>query len=107
MAIETKNYDVIIVGAGPAGCACSLALKDSGLKVAVLEKHEFPRDKVCGDAIPGRAIKTLKSISPQFSTAFTHFRKKYYTKKTHIHFNGEILQLNWIGEAYTCARLEF
>jgi len=100
-------YDVVIVGAGPAGCACALALKDSGLSVALIDKQEFPRDKVCGDAIPGRAIKTLKSIDPAFAEAFKKFPKKYQTNKTQLSFKGQLLTFNWVGEAYTCARMEF
>jgi len=38
-----KEFDVIICGAGPAGCTCALTLADSGLRVAVLEKNSFPR----------------------------------------------------------------
>ncbi len=102
-----KDYDVIIAGAGPAGCSCALALKDAGLTVALLDKYSFPRDKICGDAIPGRAIKTLTSISPEFTSAFTRFPPKNLTKKTRIHFNGQHLEFDWAGEAYTCARMEF
>ncbi|HHW13654.1 MAG TPA: FAD-dependent oxidoreductase, partial [Firmicutes bacterium] len=40
-----KSYDVVIVGAGPAGIFAALELADSGLSVAVLEK---------GPALPGR-----------------------------------------------------
>ncbi|HLC79526.1 MAG TPA: NAD(P)/FAD-dependent oxidoreductase [archaeon] len=42
-------YDVIVCGAGPAGCTCALYLANSGLKVLLLEKEKFPRDKVCAD----------------------------------------------------------
>jgi len=31
--MNPENFDVIIVGAGPAGCACALMLADSGLKI--------------------------------------------------------------------------
>ena len=53
--IETKmipkdevNFDVIIVGGGPAGSAAACYAAKEGLKVLLLEKEEFPRDKVCG-----------------------------------------------------------
>ena len=105
--IERRKYDVIIIGAGPSGCACALALKDAGLKVAILDKQSFPRDKVCGDAIPGRAVKILKDIAPEFALSFKHFPHKYSTKKTQINFNGQVLELNWVSEAYTCTRMEF
>ena len=36
------DYDVAIVGAGPAGAACALALRHSGLRVALLDKAQFP-----------------------------------------------------------------
>ena len=82
---EIMEYDVAIIGAGPAGCACALALKDAGCKVALLDKQSFPRDKICGDAIPGRAVKTLKSIDPAFEAAFRAFPEKIHNKE-HIDF---------------------
>jgi geranylgeranyl reductase family protein len=49
-----KNYDAVICGAGPSGSTCAKYLADYGLKVAVLEKDTFPRDKPCGGALrPG------------------------------------------------------
>lgn len=98
---------MVITGAGPAGCAAALALKDAGLKVALLDKHQFPRDKVCGDAIPGRAIKVLKSISPGFVDAFSNFPEKCSTRKTQLNFKGKQSEFTWVIEAYTCARMQF
>ena len=60
---EMDTYDISIVGAGPSGCACVLALQGSGLRVIVLDKDTFPRYKICGDAIPGPAFKALDSIN--------------------------------------------
>ncbi len=100
-------YDVAIIGAGPAGCACALALKDAGLKVLLIDKARFPRDKVCGDAIPGRAIKVLKSISSEFGAAFANFPHHYKTLQTKIFLNGQELCFTWVQEAYTFTRLEF
>ena len=100
-------YDVIIVGAGPAGATCALALKDAGLKVALIDKSSFPRDKVCGDAIPGRALKVLKSISPSFTEAFKQFPLKFETGSTAVVYKGKRVQFDWRGDAYTCPRLDF
>lgn len=102
-----KDYDVIIIGAGPAGCACALSLKDTGLRVALFDKQDFPRDKVCGDAIPGRTFKVLGEIVPGYKDAFKQFPKKYLIRKTQLNYNGKMLQHSWVREAYTCARIDF
>lgn len=102
-----KSYDVIIVGAGPAGSACALALRNAGLRVAVLDKHTFPRDKVCGDAIPGRAIKSLHAIDPAFNEALSLFTEKLPTKRTVCYYNGKELDFSWSLEAYTATRMSF
>ncbi|MFX0006124.1 MAG: NAD(P)/FAD-dependent oxidoreductase [Promethearchaeota archaeon] len=52
---EKKIYDVCIIGAGPAGSTCAYYLAQKRLNPLVLEKKEFPRDKICGDAFPQRA----------------------------------------------------
>ena len=51
--------DVIVVGAGPAGATTAFYLARSGLDVLLLEKSRFPREKVCGDGLTPRAVKTL------------------------------------------------
>ena len=104
---EINVYDVIIAGAGPAGCALALALHGSGLKVALFDKSSFPRNKVCGDAIPGRAIKTLRNINPEYEQAFKNYPKKNITKYTKIRYNQREITMKWVLDAYTCTRWEF
>ena len=104
---NTDHYDVIIVGAGPAGCACAMALKNSGLRVAIIDKHQFPRDKVCGDAIPGRAIKFLHEIDPQFAQRLAAFTEKLPTRSTLCYYNNKKLDFTWTLEAYTVTREHF
>ena len=50
------------MGAGPAGCAAACYAAEEGFRVLLLEKDEFPRDKVCGDAVGGKALKHLQEL---------------------------------------------
>jgi geranylgeranyl reductase family protein len=56
---SVTDADVIVVGAGPAGSATAYHLAQAGLNVLLLEKTEFPREKVCGDGLTPRATKQL------------------------------------------------
>lgn len=52
-------YDVVIVGAGPSGSTAAIAIKQKfpNLDVLVIDKSDFPRDKICGDGIgPGSLL---------------------------------------------------
>jgi geranylgeranyl reductase family protein len=53
------DADVIVVGAGPGGAATAYHLAQAGLDVLLLEKSAFPREKVCGDGLTPRAVKSL------------------------------------------------
>ena len=53
------RYDVIVVGAGPAGSTAARECASRGLSVLVLDKAEFPRDKPCGGGITWRASELL------------------------------------------------
>lgn len=46
-----SSCDVLVVGAGPAGSACAQQLARAGFKVLLVDQHEFPREKVCGDGL--------------------------------------------------------
>lgn len=104
---SSHSFDVIICGAGPAGCSAALALQRSGLNVALIEKKTFPRDKVCGDAIPARAVDVLKSIDPSYVKQFSNFDRQLLTKHTDIVYGKRSIKLHWQIPAYTCARVDF
>ncbi|HEY2662144.1 MAG TPA: NAD(P)/FAD-dependent oxidoreductase [Caulobacteraceae bacterium] len=52
-------YDVIVVGAGPGGSSAANFLARQGVKVLLLDKSAFPRDKVCGDGMTPQAVYWL------------------------------------------------
>ncbi|MFO1249274.1 MAG: NAD(P)/FAD-dependent oxidoreductase [Alphaproteobacteria bacterium] len=53
-------YDALIIGAGPAGSSAARLLAGSGWRVALVEKAEFPRRKVCGEFISATTMPVLK-----------------------------------------------
>lgn len=55
-------YDVLIVGAGPAGCSAALAARHRGATVLLLDREAFPRDKPCGDGIAPHALEVLRAL---------------------------------------------
>ncbi|MEH1099090.1 geranylgeranyl reductase family protein [Micromonospora sp. CPCC 205561] len=59
MAAVEHDADVIVVGAGPGGSATAYHLARHGVRVLLLEKTEFPREKVCGDGLTPRAVRQL------------------------------------------------
>ena len=54
--------EVIVVGAGPGGATAAILLAQKGYDVLLLDRSTFPRDKVCGDAVPGRALDLLAAL---------------------------------------------
>ena len=61
-----EQYDVLIVGGGPAGSSLAWGLRDSGLRVMVLDKQSFPRNKVCAGWITPAVLESLKLDKEQY-----------------------------------------
>ena len=57
--LPDDEADVIVVGAGPGGSAAAYHLARHGVRVLLLEKSHFPREKVCGDGLTPRAVRQL------------------------------------------------
>ncbi|CUS03124.2 Geranylgeranyl reductase [Candidatus Promineifilum breve] len=57
-----SEHDVIVVGAGPGGATTATALAQRGHDVLLIDRHTFPRDKVCGDAISQGCIQIMNDL---------------------------------------------
>ena len=103
-----SEFDVIICGAGPAGCTAALTLGSSGLKIALIEKRKFPREKVCGDAIPAFVPKVLSTINPQYAKAFEGLAGRNKVNICRIVSPGKrSLDLKFSEHGYICRRIIF
>lgn len=56
------KYDIIIIGAGPAGLSCGLQIAKAGRSCLILEKRETLTGKVCGDGLSSHCVEILKQI---------------------------------------------
>jgi len=54
-----QSYDVLIVGGGPAGSTLAYSLKNSGLKIGILDKQSFPRQKICAGWVTPEVMRVL------------------------------------------------
>lgn len=57
-----SHCDVLVVGAGPAGSAAAQMLARNGLDVLLVDQHDFPRDKICGDGLIPDSHAALKAL---------------------------------------------
>lgn len=59
---DTMDFDVVVLGAGPAGSSAARQARALGLTVAIVDRAVFPRPKLCGALLSGRGRKALKSV---------------------------------------------
>ena len=57
-----KEYDVIVVGGGPAGSTTAIGCASAGMNVLLLEKGQRNRNKACGGVLPLVAPETIEDI---------------------------------------------
>ncbi len=56
------DFDVVVVGAGVAGCAAAIALRRAGLRVTLLERGAGPQARFCGEFVSGEAWNSLTRL---------------------------------------------
>jgi geranylgeranyl reductase family protein len=64
MNAPLEEWDLVVVGAGPAGSATALGARhaDPSLKVLLLDRADFPRDKSCGDGLAPHVFEALAGV---------------------------------------------
>ena len=86
---QVKRYDVIVVGAGPAGSTAAYRLASAGADVLLLDRARFPRDKPCGGGVTGRAARLIPfSIDTVVEHVVTHADLRLRYGRTHSRGSG-------------------
>ena len=85
------DYDVVVVGAGPAGATAAAVLAGEGLNVLLVDKHKFPRDKPCGGAIPMNVFQRYPHLNnSSFIESYSYGGVIHSPSLNHqIEFQGE------------------
>ncbi len=85
---DALRADVVVVGAGPAGSSAAWNLATAGLDVVVLEKADFPREKVCGDGLTPRGVKALEDLQVDTTGWVRH-------RGLRVFGGGEVVEVDW------------
>jgi len=82
-----NRFDVAIVGAGPAGSTAAHRLASEGVRVLLVDRATFPRDKPCGGGVTGRAARLLPfALDPVVEDVVEtldcrlHYRRRFVRK---------------------------
>lgn len=95
-------YDAVIIGAGPAGAYAGSLLAKAGLKAALVDRRNFPRDKLCGGLLTCKTVDLLQLL---LSTNQFH---KFDVTAAHVFYQGQPTDsFQLLSPAYTVRRLQF
>ena len=111
------HFDVLIIGAGPAGATAAFILASDGYRIGIIERKRFPRFKLCGGLLTQKTVELLEDIfntkaSNLKSENIIHYHSNFYgfgdrsgnflngKMDFPFHFvNREIYDTFWLGKA--------
>jgi flavin-dependent dehydrogenase len=94
-----ETVDAVVVGGGPAGSACAARLVRAGMDVAVLDREEFPRTKLCAGWITPRVVADLELDLASYPHRLNTFGSIV------VHLYGLTFEL--VGPQHSIRRFEF
>lgn len=84
------RWNVVIIGAGVAGASAAIWCARAGLRTLLVEKQAFPRDKVCGGCLNGRALELLDRLGMRKRLEALHPKP---ITRMHVHYGGRSVSL--------------
>jgi flavin-dependent dehydrogenase len=97
-------YDLIIIGAGPAGASAAITAARDGARVLLLERGKFPRHKVCGEFVSAESLGLLSTLLASEHASL--LRDAVRLKNARLFLDGHKLQAAVDPPAASIARFD-
>ena len=96
------TFDLVVIGAGPAGVAASIAAANRGLSVSLLEAGRYPRHKVCGEFVSAEAAEVLSYLLGDQSKILLEAPRVNISR---LHAGNATVQMSLEPPAYSIPRI--
>ncbi len=88
MLTASFNFDLAVIGGGPAGSSAAITAARLGARVVLFEARDFPRHKVCGEFVSGEALELLADLLRESPAGRLLLQSALTTDRTRL-FLGE------------------
>ena len=106
-SILHQTFSILLSSVRAVRCYVCPCLEKQRVKIALLDKAAFPRDKVCGDAIGGRVKRVLEQIDPQLLSDWENFQKNVSRGWKLVALNGKEASVYFSNYGYVATRMHF
>jgi flavin-dependent dehydrogenase len=105
--MRRTNFDLVVVGGGPAGASAAITAARIGASVGLFEAGDFPRQKVCGEFVSAESLSLLRELLREHPRAEELFRDAPAISRARLFVGGRTLETNVDPPALSIPRYQF
>ncbi len=101
-----SQFDLAIIGGGPAGTSAAITAARMGAKVALFEARDFPRHKVCGEFVSAESLDLLAGLVQDVPETAELLARAPVIKRTRLLFGGRVIEVEVSPPALSISRYD-
>jgi flavin-dependent dehydrogenase len=91
--LSTSQFDLAIIGGGPAGASAAITAARAGASVAIFEARDFPRHKVCGEFVSSESLDLLSELLRDAPGTASVWASAPVIERMRLLFGGRVIEV--------------